>query len=99
MTNNTLSYAQRVQALARTAAQHYHKGRMEDAELAAYEAGRFGTEIPEMVAENEFLKHHFERGAVDAVQDAADQERVDAITEAGFDPCATSRKPSSPSPF
>ncbi len=30
---------------------------------------------------------------------AADQERVDAITEAGFDPCATSRKPSSPSPF
>lgn len=90
---------ERVSALADAAIRRYTEGDMDEAECAAYEAGRYGIAVPETIRENEFLKHAFERGTADAPQDASDLARADVIAEAGFDPSRPSRKSSSPSPF
>jgi hypothetical protein len=73
------SHSHRVDKLAGTAIQHYKEGNMVDAELLAYEAGRFGIKSPDVIARNEFLKHAFGRGAVDVVQDTKDDARAEAV--------------------
>lgn len=78
--------AERAKMWVKYALQRHEDGDMDDAECGAYEAGRYGIAMPEAIAENEFLKHSFERGAADAPRDAAGQERADAVAEAGLDP-------------
>ncbi|CAH0356066.1 LPD7 domain-containing protein [Aquabacterium sp. CECT 9606] len=75
-----------VASLVKTALEHQREGRLEDAAIAAYEAGRYGTSAPTAVVQDELLNKNFSKGAVDAVQDARDQERADALLDAGFEP-------------
>lgn len=92
---------ERAQRWAEQAVQLDADGQRDDAEIAAYEAGRYVAVIdfpmPEAIAANDALKRCFEQGAADAPQDAADQERAEAHDVDHIDRMPA-RKPTSSGP-
>lgn len=98
---------ERVAAWVDTALRRCAEGDMDEAEGAAYEAGRYGAVVvPEPITALEGLKKAFERGAADAAEDFANLAKADAIADGGFDPfiasesrppdAAQARKPATP---
>lgn len=77
--------AVRQQAYCRQALEHLTAGRAGAAELCAYEAGRFGGDVPEELQASEALTRQFGKGAIDVLIDRIDDERA-ASVPASSDP-------------
>lgn len=70
----------------KSAVEHHQAGRKEDAEIAAYEAGRYGGAVPKVLADIKHLGERFKRGDADALSDQKANSRADALSASGFDP-------------
>lgn len=77
--------AERVAMWVSVAIDAVNDGRLDDAEIAASEAGRYRGEMPDLIKTNPVLKRHFEKGRADSIEDAADAERAERVASVAFD--------------